>query len=237
MASARSSHVDELAPAYALDALDPDERRLVEAHLGGCHACAVAVERARRVAALLPLAAEQREPPMGHEARFLARIAAERRTNVWSPIRQLVPLAAAAVIVLGFGTWNLRLQQELAGQREIVRVFSQADARELSPSSVSGDARGRAFLDRSTDQILVSVSGLAELPADQAYQLWFTRPDGVLESGGTFRVGEGGNGLILATAPAGLHAYSGVGISAGSRTSSERMVMYWGLSDDAPSTD
>ena len=33
------SHTHEQAAAYALDALDPDERRAFEAHLDGCARC------------------------------------------------------------------------------------------------------------------------------------------------------------------------------------------------------
>lgn len=244
MADVRNLHVEELAAAYALDALDADERLLVEAHLGGCAACAVVVERARRVAALLPFATEQPAPPAGHEARFLARVAAEPRAGRGAvrpgPIRHLFPLAAAAVLVLGLGAWNLRLQEELAGQQRLVRLVAQADTRELAPTITSGDARGRAYLDRSSDQVLVAVSRLPELPTDRTYQLWFTRPDGGRESGGTFRPGEGGIGVILATAPAGLPAYMGVGISAepagGSRAPTTPMVLYWGLSRVEPDT-
>ena len=250
MADVPNLHVHELAAAYALDALEADEQLLVEAHLDGCPACAVVVERARRVAALLPFAAEQRSPPPGHEARFLARLgphgsgarvgslaaeprparpAARRR-----PIGYLVPLAAAAVLVLGVGAWNLQLQQELANHQQLARLVAQADTRELAPTITSGDARGRAYLDPSTDQVVVAVSRLPELPADQTYQLWFTRPDGRRDSGGTFRPDEGGVGVILTAAPAGLRAYTGVGISAepagGSRAPTTPMVLYWGLS-------
>jgi anti-sigma-K factor RskA len=234
MADARDPHVDELAAAYALGALDPDERLLVETRVQGCAACAVVVERARRVSALLPYSAEPRELPSGHVARFMARVAAESRAGVRWRIRHLFPLAAAAALVLGLGAWNLRLQQELAAQQQLVRLFTNADARELAPSVAAGGARGRAFLDRSTDQILVAVSQLPEPSADHTYQLWFTRADGLLDSGGTFHVGEGGTGAVLATAPAGLGAYVGVGITAepggGSRSPTAPMIMYWGLS-------
>jgi hypothetical protein len=136
--------------------------------------------------------------------------------------------------VLGFGAWNLQLQQELARQQQIARVLTEADARELAPSIAAGDVRGTAFLDRSTDQILLRVSRLPELPAERTYQVWFTRPDRQVESGGTFRVDDRGTGLILSTAPAGLDAYIGIGITSepggGSRTPTAPMIMYWGLS-------
>jgi len=258
MTNVREVHVDDMAQAYALDALEPDEREFVDTHVVECGACADTLERAQRVTSLLALAAEQRELPVGHAAHFRARVAAEPRATpiappakrrpddvvgriaaAWraalgAPTRRLAPLSAAALLVLGFGAWNVRLQQELAHQQQFVRVLTQSDTRELTPSVASGDAQGKAFLDRSTDRILLSLSRLPELPADRTYQVWFTRPDNRLESGGTFEVGEGGTGLMLATAPAGLEAYVGVGLTSephgGSRAPTTPMIMYWALS-------
>ena len=79
-----------------------------------------------------------------------------------------MPSEAAAVLMVGLGAWNLRLQEELVGQQQLVSVFANADARELAPSIAANDVRGRAFLDRTTDRILVTVSRLPELPADRA---------------------------------------------------------------------
>jgi hypothetical protein len=87
----------------------------------------------------------------------------------------------------------------------------------------------QAFVDRSTDQVLLSVNGLPALPGDRVYQLWFTRPDNVLESGDTFRVAADGSGMVLATGPGGLSAYVGSGITtgpaAGSRSPTTPMVI------------
>jgi len=47
------SDIEELLGAYALDALEPDERALVEAHLEGCPRCAAEVAQHHEVAGLL----------------------------------------------------------------------------------------------------------------------------------------------------------------------------------------
>ena len=256
MADVREIHVDAMAQAYALDVLEPDERVSMEAHLARCGRCSAIVEHAQATAALLALTAERRDPPAGHEGRMLARLATERHTGQSAPpprrqfvavvrtpkvqrqavrslVPRLAPLAAAAVLVLGLGAWNARLQQELAHQQQVVRVLAEADSRELAPSTAVRDAQGTAFLDQSTNEVLVRVGSLPNLPTDATYQLWFTRPDGLLDSGGTFGVDERGSGLILARAPAGLKAYVGVGITTeprgGSRTPTGPMAMYWTL--------
>ena len=264
MADLREVHVDDMAQAYALEALDSDERVSMEAHLAECGRCSAVAEHAQATAALLALIAERRDPPAGHQGRMLARLATERqagspapapkrrslavvrmpnvrRLAVRSLVRRLAPLAAAAVLVVGLGAWNTRLQQELAHQQQIVRVLTEADSRELAPSTAVRDAQGTAFLDRSTNQILVRVSSLPSLPTDSTYQLWFTRPDGRLDSGGTFGVDNRGSGLILATAPAGLKAYVGVGITTeprgGSGAPTGPMSMYWTLPESTQTTN
>ena len=124
-----------------------------------------------------------------------------------------VMLAMAALLILGLGGWAVRLQTQLATQRQIEGLLAQAEQRPLTAADPASGARGRAYLDPTTDQMLVAVSRLPQLPADRAYQLWFVRPDGMRDSGGVFRVGEGGEGTILARAPAGLAAYTAIGIT------------------------
>lgn len=242
------SHVHDLAEAFALDALEPDERQIVEEHVPRCDGCAASVARTQRVAAHLALAVAPPEPPADHLARFKARLAAEgrpgraapatgqRRTFKWS-LRPAFSLAAAAVLVIGLGAWSLHLQQELVYQQQVANIAIRADARDLSPSLAAGDALGRAFVDRPTNQVLISVSRFPEPSAGRTYQLWFTRADRQLDSGGTFSVGDDGSGVILATAPAGLGAYVGVGIttepSGGSPAPTAPTIMYWKLASQS----
>lgn len=61
-----------LAPAYALGALDDDERAAFEAHLATCDACAAEVRAHAEVAALLPYALVDEAPPASLRARVLA---------------------------------------------------------------------------------------------------------------------------------------------------------------------
>ncbi len=56
-------HVEDIIPAYALDALEPEEGRRVEEHFEGCDWCSGLVRTHLEVAATLSLAAEQKPPP------------------------------------------------------------------------------------------------------------------------------------------------------------------------------
>ena len=64
--------IRESLPAYALDALSPDERAAVEMHLRTCAACAEDVAGLSGVGERLALLAEGRDPPPGLRPRLLA---------------------------------------------------------------------------------------------------------------------------------------------------------------------
>lgn len=232
MAEQRASHVEELAGAYALGALDPSARLLVDAHVAVCPACARAIEEACRAASLLPYAVDPVAPSVELEERLIGRIGAEkaRRAHEFARLgtpprarsapnlgrwaaRRLLPLAAALALLAGVGTWNLRLQADLAQQAQVNALLARADVRPLVPSPPAGNARGRVYLDPTSGQVLLAVSGMPVLPADRTYQLWLVRPDGRRDSGGTFRVDERGDATLLTTAPGGLSVYATVGVT------------------------
>ena len=135
-----------------------------------------------------------------------------RPDHVPRSVKWLVVPGLVAVLGLALGGWIVQLQAELAKQREIDALVAHAQGLPLAPAG-DNDARGRAYVDVASDQMLVVVSRLPQLPPDRAYQLWFVRPDGTRDSGGLFRVGARGDGTILARAPAGLAAYDAIGIT------------------------
>jgi anti-sigma factor ChrR (cupin superfamily) len=70
------------AALYALGALDTEEARAFEEHLGaGCAACAAEVEEFGAAVALLGEAPPPAEPPAGARARLLARIEGDGRAG------------------------------------------------------------------------------------------------------------------------------------------------------------
>jgi anti-sigma-K factor RskA len=76
--------VHQLAAAYALDALDDDERVAFEAHLADCADCAAEVEGFTATAALLGSAAAQPPPPSLRD-RIMAEVATTRQDDVLRP--------------------------------------------------------------------------------------------------------------------------------------------------------
>jgi signal transduction histidine kinase len=125
----------------------------------------------------------------------------------------LVLLGATLLLVLGSGGLFVRLQAEAATRRQVEDLLAHAQARPLEAAAGLGSAGGRAYVDAASDQVLLVVSQMPTLPTDRAYQLWFVRPDGQRDSGGMVRVDAQGEGTILARAPAGLPAYSAIGVT------------------------
>ncbi len=93
IADPEHDQVAQLLGAYALDAVDPGERRLVERHLAACPRCAAEVDELRQVAADLALASgpDSEHPPPA----VWDRIAANLSTQGSSP-RQGTPSQGTA---------------------------------------------------------------------------------------------------------------------------------------------
>ena len=88
-----------LAPAYALGALDDDERVAFELHLATCDVCAAEVRAHREVTALLPYAMTGEPPSQGLRARVLAAAAASTGAGPATAARGAPP--AADVVPIG----------------------------------------------------------------------------------------------------------------------------------------
>ena len=102
----------DLAVAYAVDALDPEERWTYERHLDTCERCREEVTALRETAVELAYASEGPEPPPDLRQRILDAARAEPRTGTVVPLRRrwLLPAtasaaAAAACAALGLGLW------------------------------------------------------------------------------------------------------------------------------------
>jgi hypothetical protein len=105
-------HIGDDAELYALGALDPVERSVVERHVAQCVPCAARVAQAESVAATLATALPSYEPP----ARLEARITGEGETTqrVWRPSPWYAFAAAAAVLAGFLGFQDVQLQSERA---------------------------------------------------------------------------------------------------------------------------
>ncbi len=121
----------ELIEAYALGALDANERAALEAHLGsGCPECAKALEEARLLVTQLAYLAPPAEPSDMLRARLLRSVRADTATKgggggslpmqAGGAQRSSVPMwlwagVAALLLVSVYSTWEARkMQQDVA---------------------------------------------------------------------------------------------------------------------------
>jgi anti-sigma-K factor RskA len=190
--------VNELAAAYALGAVDPDEELAVSEHLSTCprpHADARdMIEGASLVAASLPsvtASAHLRDRLMAtaaatpQEQRPLAAAGGARDSEPSRPWWQLSPLpsalaAVALALAVGLGAWGLSLNAQLAERDAALRAVASADAAYVA----QGEA-GNGWVIESGGRAMFMADDLADLGAGQLYELWLIDAEGTAVAAGT----------------------------------------------------
>lgn len=173
-----------LAGAYALDALDPDERRRYEAHYPDCELCVEEVTGFRATAAVLAGAAAEAPPP-DLRARVMAEIARTRQVPpVVVPLvrrgRTLLAVAAsvvAVVVVVGAVLFGLDADGERDDAVELASVLAAPDAITTVLDSGPGDGIVRVVWSPERDAAVVVGAGLVAPGPDRTYELWSLRDD------------------------------------------------------------
>jgi anti-sigma-K factor RskA len=175
MARMAQSEIHDQAAAYALDALDPEDRWTYERHLDTCDRCREEVAALRDIAGELAYAAEGPEPSPELRDRILDAAKAEPRTATVVPMRRrwLFPATAAAAVAaacaaVGLGLWANSLRDGPAEQRVVPMVGGG--------SLIVSD--GRATL----------VACVDDPPAGKTYEAWVIddgtpRPAGLFSGG------------------------------------------------------
>jgi len=193
--------IEELLGAYCLDAVEPDEREAIEAHLPDCPRCRAEVAELREVSALL--ANNDADAPEGLWDRIAEAIddtappmrldVAGRRRRDWAPIL-LSAAAIVAILLLGWQVLDLRrendrVQQQVAEADANRASVTQANLALLDPGSRvvrlsgTGDERALAVLTEDGPGYLLAV----DLPALDSgiYELWGADSNGVLTALGS----------------------------------------------------
>ncbi len=212
--------VQELIPAYALGALDQDERSLVVAHLDECPACRTLLNDYQAIGTSLLYTVPLIAAPPGLTDDLRRRIARPRsqtrpRRAWFAFLRRPAYLALAVSLVLLLTTnlyWSSRLAQAERQAALLVELL-QAPSIPLRPDTDASQASGVLYAPRWGRVALLVVRDMPPLPADKAYQLWLVR-SGQRENGGLFRVNRDGSGFLLVKSPRPLQEYEAVGITA-----------------------
>ena len=238
MTMERHAEIADRLERYVLDQLPEPERREVEEHLRACGTCAKDVHELRAALVGVAESVPPVTPPAALRERVLAAVATEQQETarrerrvgiVQPPSRRLwgmLPLAAAAVLVLAIGAVAFRIdrsRRELAGdlsrlqtlnvdlQERLTRFAAQtdlalsiltaADMREIPlegrESAVA--AAARAYWSPGRGLLLVA-DRLPAPPAGRIYQVWIIE-GGQPVSAGLLGEEPGNRGMLIVTPP------------------------------------
>ncbi|MFJ5292131.1 anti-sigma factor domain-containing protein [Streptomyces sp. NPDC088348] len=208
-----------LTGAYALHALEPDERAEFEQHLQACPACTQEVRELVATAGRLALAVTVTPPP-ALKQEVLRRIATERQDAPLLPQQHrggggtvrggralprfaLAACLAAAVGLGGVAVW----QHQEAGDARNSAAQSQQQARALAAvlaapdakvttGKLKGGATGTVVVSHSKDKAAFLTSGLAKPPGGKVYQLWFN-DNGTMRSAGLLNPSSSSESVLM----------------------------------------
>jgi anti-sigma-K factor RskA len=190
-----SQEPHDLVAAYALDALDDEERVDFERHLADCAVCKAQLAELEEASTALAYA-ESVEPPPALRERILEAARAENGKVVQFPRRRwlfpatVAAAAAAAVLAIGVGLWANSLTRDLDRERSANAGYARALQLLGGGAEVTqlADAEGGLLVAPDGEAALV-VCGLQPAPQDKTYEAWviegeITRPAGLFRGGG-----------------------------------------------------
>ncbi|MCH8309955.1 MAG: anti-sigma factor [Chloroflexi bacterium] len=213
MHESESSDLEELAAAFALEALEIDESGAYRVHLSSCAVCRGLVGEFQSVVDVLPSALEVPSVSVGLKQSILAeaRLDIEREVEQPSPqIAETVPdvswrwpdwltpkaMAVSAVVasvIIALVVWNVNLQLRLNDERDVNAtqatlanaIANASSVTQLSGTDAAPDASGTLVLPSEGGAALLLVRNMPTISADREFQLWSITDAGPV-SAGTF---------------------------------------------------
>jgi anti-sigma-K factor RskA len=195
-----------LTAAYALDALDPEERESYEAHLGQCAQCREELASLGETATALAFAVVSPPPPDRLRGQILAAAAAERENVTPLPMRRpwliratAATASVAACAAVGLGIWAGTLSHSLdraraTGANALAAAQILADPKTQRIALRGGN--GMLAVDPSGRGVLV-IHRLPAAPSGRTYEAWVIPPGGKPIKAGLFDGGESSTMLTL----------------------------------------
>lgn len=184
----------DLIPAYALGALDADEKAEFETWLVGDSQAQALLAEYRQVADRLVIAAPLRTAPPHLQADLRRRLAATR-TQARSRFRRLawVGAAAALVALVLLGVMIPRIGEKGDQADADARLFEDIAAQEganwipVEAGEVDPAVSGELVVSPAGDQAVIRLTYLPTIQSDQTFQLWLVDQEGTRLNGGLFR--------------------------------------------------
>ena len=198
------AEAEELAALCVLDMLTAEEAAPVHAHLAACDQPHTDIARAAEAAGALALSVEPVQPPAALRDRLMSAVATtaqvpdrldvagpadpsrvvpfERPERATRPSRAVwIGLAAAAVLALLLGGWNLSRQRQVSDADQQLALVRQAVAAASDPTSTVVPIAGTDAAPGVSGMVVIPASGtgylmiqgLPSLADDQVYQAWY----------------------------------------------------------------
>jgi anti-sigma-K factor RskA len=222
---AEQDHFLDDIPAYAIGALDANERDRLESHLSGCPVCLAELRAYQEVISAVSLTAPLAEPPARLKQNLMKQIQPQVRPAIqlkpktgagfWDFLRNrlhpspALTLGAALMIVVLLAS-NLLLWKQVNDYSAMQRHgFSSVI---LNGTTKAPDARGMIVYTMDGNSGFLVVNGLKALPSDHQYQLWLVK-SGKRVSGGVFSVDPGGYQVLEVKSSSLLTTYDSFGIT------------------------
>ena len=196
-------HIEELIEGYALDALEPEERGLVDQHTSSCSPCRKQLRVTEETVHMLGFVAAPIAPPVHCKLKVLEKIEREqflrtptRRSRAATPFSTWATVAAL-VLFMATGMWGVSLQRQIGrmssdmarARNEIAELEGMLaevqEIRSLKGEGQSQYAVANTFMKPGSNKALLVIRDLPPLGAGQTYKVWVAR-EGMQEGLTTF---------------------------------------------------
>lgn len=216
----------EMLPAYALGALDADERAAVDAGLTRFPELRVELARYQAVTTGLGASTPQRTPPAALKAGLLAKTAPKpaAKPSWWQRIidalsqSSLAPRLALAALVLVAGVvlaQAVRSNLAYTAEQQKIQAIVAGSTEQIVLQGTDNAPEAVAVLHYVDDQLqaAMQVRNLPALAGSQAYQLWLVNAKGERWSGAVFTMPATGEAAVLVNCPEPMHEIVRLGVS------------------------
>ena len=198
-----------LIPAYAIGALDDDERAEFEAWLQGDPEAQMILADYRAVADHLVVLAPLRAAPAHLHADLRQRLTASRGAEAARGPVEIAPIvrrrlsrratgallavAALVVIVLGILLVQIMSREEPDSTPSAAELYDELARQSGSsqyavvPGEVEDTVWGDLIVSSDGEQAVLRISSLPQIGSDKAFQLWLVDTSGTRTSGGLFQ--------------------------------------------------
>ncbi len=224
----------DLIPAYALDALDPDEKKQVEALLAHDRDAQTLLSDYEAVASVLALGVPTRPAPAHLRANLKAQLAQRPKQldqpQATAPINNtkssrpitfpsLMWGAAAALIIVAIGLIALLLIDNNARTNSPAetlynQLLQQDDSNRFAVIAEAADqATGDLLISANNTEAVLRVTSLPDTTSDESYQLWIISNDNTVQSGGVFDWATGHGPYYIVINPETISSLAAVGMT------------------------